>query len=86
MDRSSGPRAEGLLNCTARAGVLSTTSVERGRPTVLDIIPERCRRLRVYPVGRLDAETSGHLFLTDDDDLANRITHPPTTSRRYTTR
>jgi 23S rRNA pseudouridine2605 synthase len=56
--------------------VLSTTRDERGRRTVLDIIPERYRRLRLYPVGRLDKDSTGLLLLTNDGDLANRLTHP----------
>lgn len=54
-------------------GVVTTASDERGRKTVLDLvdIPQR-----VYPVGRLDINTSGLLLLTNDGDLANRLTHP----------
>jgi 23S rRNA pseudouridine2605 synthase len=54
-------------------GVVSTASDTHGRPTVVELVPgER----RLYPVGRLDAETTGLILLTDDGELANRLTHP----------
>lgn len=54
-------------------GVLSTAKDARGRPTVLDLVPVEPR---VFPVGRLDRDTSGLLLLTNDGDFANRIAHP----------
>src|SRR5215212_7468429 len=54
-------------------GVVTTVSDPRGRKTVLDLV--RSRR-RLYPVGRLDADSAGLLILTDDGDLAQRLTHP----------
>jgi 23S rRNA pseudouridine2605 synthase len=55
------------------AGVVSTASDTHGRRTVVDYVPaER----RLYPVGRLDAESTGLILLTNDGDLANRLTHP----------
>ena len=57
-------------------GVLSTTSDERGRKTVLSILPEKYRHLRLYPVGRLDKDSTGLLLLTNDGDLTYRLTHP----------
>ncbi|MDP8976450.1 MAG: rRNA pseudouridine synthase, partial [Actinomycetota bacterium] len=44
-----------------------------GRPTVVDLVP---REPRVFPVGRLDADTEGLLLLTNDGELAHRLTHP----------
>ncbi|MFH1650536.1 MAG: pseudouridine synthase [Chloroflexota bacterium] len=58
------------------AGVLSTAEDERGRRTVLDLLPARYRRLRLYPVGRLDLDSTGLLLLTNDGDLTYRLTHP----------
>jgi 23S rRNA pseudouridine2605 synthase len=55
------------------AGVVSTASDPQGRPTVVDLVPSEPR---VYPVGRLDAESEGLLLLTNDGDLAHRLTHP----------
>ena len=56
------------------AGVVTTASDERGRQTVLDILPQGVPR--VFPVGRLDLDSEGLLLLTDDGDLALRLTHP----------
>jgi 23S rRNA pseudouridine2605 synthase len=57
-------------------GIITTASDERGRQSVLDIIPKKYRSLRLYPVGRLDKDSSGLLLLTNDGDLTYRITHP----------
>ncbi len=55
-------------------GVISTVDDPEHRRTVLDLLPEM--KARIYPVGRLDANTSGVLLLTNDGDLAQRLTHP----------
>jgi len=57
-------------------GVLSTTHDERGRPTVMDILPQEYRHLRLYPAGRLDKDSTGLLLLTNDGQLIYRLTHP----------
>ncbi|HEY6411910.1 MAG TPA: pseudouridine synthase [Ktedonobacteraceae bacterium] len=57
-------------------GYVSTAKDPEGRPTVLDLLPPEVRRLRVYPVGRLDIDTSGLLLLTNDGDFALRLSHP----------
>ena len=57
-------------------GVVCTVSDDRGRKTVMDLLPEGIGR--VFPVGRLDYETEGLLILTNDGDLAYRLTHPMT--------
>ena len=57
-------------------GVVSTVSDEAGRPTVLDVLPERYRHTRLYPAGRLDADSTGLILLTNDGDLTYRLTHP----------
>ncbi len=54
-------------------GVVCTTSDERGRKTVLDLVRTRGR---LYPAGRLDADSQGMVILTNDGDLCERITHP----------
>jgi len=56
-------------------GVLSTARDTHGRPTVLELVPAAAG-LRLYPVGRLDADSSGLILLTNDGELANRLTHP----------
>ena len=58
------------------AGYISTLSDERGRRKVTDLLPDKYRHLRLYPVGRLDKDSTGLLLLTNDGDLAYRLTHP----------
>ena len=54
-------------------GVVTTADDPHGRPTVLELVPDEPR---VFPVGRLDMDTEGLLLLTNDGDLAHRLTHP----------
>lgn len=55
------------------SGVLSTTSDDKNRRTVVDLIPEKNR---IYPIGRLDYDTTGVLLLTNDGEFANALIHP----------
>lgn len=55
-------------------GVISTVSDDKNRKTVLDFFPEINRR--IYPVGRLDYDTSGLLLMTNDGEFANILMHP----------
>lgn len=58
-------------------GVITTASDESSRTTVLDVVGEEGRGgHRLFPVGRLDADSTGLLLLTDDGELAFRLTHP----------
>jgi len=70
------PRQLVYLILNKPKGIMSTTSDERGRRTVLDILPEKYRHLRLYPVGRLDKDSTGLLLLTNDGELTNQLTHP----------
>lgn len=54
-------------------GVVTTASDPQGRPTVVQMVPEEPR---VFPVGRLDADSEGLLLLTNDGELTHRLTHP----------
>lgn len=54
-------------------GVVTTATDPLGRPTVVELVPERPR---VFPVGRLDADSEGLLILTNDGELAQRLSHP----------
>ena len=54
-------------------GIITSTKDEHNRKTVVDLIDEE---KRIYPVGRLDYDTTGLIILTNDGELANMITHP----------
>lgn len=54
-------------------GIISSASDEHNRKTVVDLIPSKNR---LYPVGRLDKETTGALILTNDGDFTHKMTHP----------
>ena len=57
-------------------GIISTTSDERGSKTVIDILPQKYQHTRLYPVGRLDKESTGLVLLSNDGDFTYRLTHP----------
>jgi 23S rRNA pseudouridine2605 synthase len=58
------------------AGVVTSVGDRRERQTVIDILPERYRNVRLHPVGRLDQDTTGLLLLTNDGGFTQRVTHP----------
>jgi 23S rRNA pseudouridine2605 synthase len=77
--RISTPEAEQVyLALNKPIGVLSTMSDDRGRMTLTELLPDRVREgsTRLFHVGRLDNETEGLLLLTNDGELAHRLTHP----------
>ena len=64
-------------------GVLSVTE-DRRQPTVLDLLPPELKHLGLFPVGRLDKDTSGLLLLTNDGDFAHRVISPKSgVEKRY---
>ena len=69
------PVAPGLVHYLLNKprGVVTTASDPQGRPVVVDLVPAEPR---VFPVGRLDADTEGLLILTNDGAFAHRLTHP----------
>jgi 23S rRNA pseudouridine2605 synthase len=69
-----GPESTVAYAVNKPIGVLSTAQDTHGRPTVVSLVPDETRRL--YPVGRLDADSSGLILLTNDGALAQRLTHP----------
>jgi 23S rRNA pseudouridine2605 synthase len=69
----SQPAERLVLVLNKPAGVVSTARDPQGRPTVVSLVPPS---VRLYPVGRLDADTTGLILLTNDGDLAHRLTHP----------
>jgi len=56
--------------------IVTTAKDPQGRQTVLDLLPEKIRDMRPFPVGRLDFYSEGLLLLTTDGDLCHRLTHP----------
>jgi 23S rRNA pseudouridine2605 synthase len=66
---------EGLVHYLLHkpVGVVTTASDPQGRPTVIELVPSEPR---VFPVGRLDADSEGLLLLTNDGELTHRLTHP----------
>ncbi len=69
-----GPEQPVVYALNKPLGVLSTAQDTHGRPTVVSLVGDETRRL--YPVGRLDADSSGLILLTNDGALAQRLTHP----------
>jgi 23S rRNA pseudouridine2605 synthase len=69
-----GPEPRVVYAVNKPVGVVSTARDTHGRPTVVELVP--AGGLRLYPVGRLDADSSGLILLTNDGELANRLTHP----------
>lgn len=71
------PAAHRYVMLNKPLGAISTARDEASRQTVLDVIGSEGKAgHRLYPVGRLDADTTGLLLLTDDGDLSYRLTHP----------
>lgn len=75
IDGSRIPVAPGMVAILLNkpTGVISTASDPHGRPTVVDLVASD---RRVWPVGRLDADSGGLIILTNDGELTNRLTHP----------
>jgi 23S rRNA pseudouridine2605 synthase len=71
--RPVGKQRLAYLLLNKPAGVVTTARDPQGRPTVVALVP---REPRVVPVGRLDADTTGALLLTNDGQLAHRLAHP----------
>ena len=70
----AGPQEVVVYALNKPVGVLSTARDSRRRATVVELVAEEERRL--YPVGRLDAQSTGLILLTNDGELANLLTHP----------
>ena len=68
-----GTEAREVWAVNKPAGVVSTAREPGARPAVVELVDSAAR---LYPVGRLDADSTGLLLLTNDGELANRLTHP----------
>lgn len=75
------PEAKVYILINKPKDMVTTTSDPEGRRTVLDLIEEACEE-RVYPVGRLDRNTTGVLLMTNDGDLSKKLTHPSSEIRK----
>ena len=74
---AKAPRAYTYVLVNKPKGVITTTHDPQGRRNVLDLLPPALRRdERLYPVGRLDGDSTGLLLITNDGDLAFQLTHP----------
>ena len=62
-------------------GFITTMEDPRGRKTVMTLVSKACKE-RIYPVGRLDRETTGLLLFTNDGDMAKKLTHPRYQSKK----
>jgi len=71
--RVRGGRAPSYFALNKPVGVVSTNRAQDGRPTVVDLVASP---RRLFPVGRLDADSEGLILLTDDGDLAQELSHP----------
>jgi len=72
--KRAAPKVYFLVN--KPRGVLCTQSDPRGRPRAVDLVPEMPGKTRVYCVGRLDADSTGLVLLTNDGELTEYLTHP----------
>jgi 23S rRNA pseudouridine2605 synthase len=72
-DRPVSPEPREVWMLNKPAGVVSTAREPGRRRAVTDLVPSK---RRLYPVGRLDADSTGLILLTNDGELANRLTHP----------
>jgi 23S rRNA pseudouridine2605 synthase len=70
----TGPEPRVVYALHKPVGVVSTARDTHARTTVLDLLP--ASGLRLYPIGRLDADSSGLILVSNDGELANRLTHP----------
>ena len=70
------PQSNRVLMVHKPRNVICTVTDPEGRKTILDLLPPEWRELRLYPVGRLDRNSEGLILVTNDGELANRLTHP----------
>jgi 23S rRNA pseudouridine2605 synthase len=74
--RVEAVEANVYLKINKPLGVVSAVSDARGQRTVSDLVPSEFSHLRLFPVGRLDKDSTGLILMTNDGDLAYQLTHP----------
>lgn len=74
IDLKPQPKLVVMLN--KPAGIITTTSDEKGRKTVVDILPHKYQNKGLYPAGRLDKDSTGLILLTNDGRITYQLTHP----------
>lgn len=74
--REVRPESTRVLMVHKPRNIICTVSDPEDRRTVLDLLPDTWHDLRLYPVGRLDMNSEGLILITNDGELANRLTHP----------
>jgi len=74
--RDLRPESTRVLMVHKPRNVLCTVQDPEGRKTILDLLPDTWKDLRLYPVGRLDRNSEGLILVTNDGDLAHRLMHP----------
>jgi len=70
------PESTRVLLVHKPRNVICTVSDPEDRKTIMELLPDTWKDLRLYPVGRLDRNSEGLILVTNDGDLANRLTHP----------
>ena len=75
-ERVTPSGAKIYLKINKPLGVLSAVSDKRGQRTVSDLVPQEFSHLRLFPVGRLDKDSTGLILMTNDGDLAYHLMHP----------
>jgi 23S rRNA pseudouridine2605 synthase len=80
-DQSVQPESKVYVLLNKPRGFVTTTDDPENRKTVMDLVKSACQE-RIYPVGRLDRSTTGVLLLTNDGDLASKLTHPKYEKRK----
>ena len=80
-DQTIQPESKVYVLLNKPKGFVTTTDDPENRKTVMDLVKSACQE-RIYPVGRLDRSTTGVLLLTNDGDLASKLTHPKYEKRK----
>ena len=81
QNKKLNPEAKVYVLLNKPKNTVTTSHDPQGRPTVLNLVEAACDE-RIYPVGRLDRQTTGVLLLTNDGDLSKKLTHPSSKTKK----